>query len=142
MVRLLSFALYLLSECLFLLGAGRECEGKHHREREESLLRRLSPLSLRFSPSRSLSPYPLLSMCAPLSVRVFLGCSCLERFRRARPPAYAPDVFCFHHSLFILHHSLSNHALWLAMVLYLVMRGILQSFWYRQRISPGTDGLQ
>lgn len=45
-------------------------------------------------------------------------------------------------SLFILHHSLSNHALWLAMVLYLVMRGILQSFWYRQRISPGTDGLQ
>ena len=45
-------------------------------------------------------------------------------------------------SLFILHHSLSNHALWLAMVLYLVMRGILQSIWYRQRISPGTDGLQ
>ena len=45
-------------------------------------------------------------------------------------------------SLFILHHSLSNHALWLAMVLYLVMRGILQSFWYRQRISPGADGLQ
>ena len=45
-------------------------------------------------------------------------------------------------SLLIIHHSLSNHALWLAMVLYLVMRGILQSFWYRQRISPGTDGLQ
>ena len=44
-------------------------------------------------------------------------------------------------SLFILHHSLSNHALWLAMVLYLVMRGILQSFWYRQRITPGADGL-
>ena len=45
-------------------------------------------------------------------------------------------------SLFILHHSLSNHALWLAMVLYLLMRGILQSIWYRQRISPGADGLQ
>ena len=44
-------------------------------------------------------------------------------------------------SLFILHHSLSNHALWLAMVLYLVMRGILQSIWYRQRITPGADGL-
>jgi MATE family multidrug resistance protein len=40
--------------------------------------------------------------------------------------------------LFILHHSLSNHALWLAMVLYLVMRGILQSIWYRQRIVTTT----
>ena len=27
--------LYLLSECLILLGAGRECEGKKHRERED-----------------------------------------------------------------------------------------------------------
>ena len=81
MVRLLSLAVYLLSECLFLLGAdrvavvycsyplsegliplgaGRECEGKNHRERE--VLAALgSPLSLRFSPSRSLFPYPLLS---------------------------------------------------------------------------------
>ena len=42
--------------------AGRECEGKHHRERGEALLRRLSPLSLRFSPSRSLFPYPLPSV--------------------------------------------------------------------------------
>ena len=51
---------YPLSECLFSLGAGRECEGKNHRERE--VLAALgSPLSLRFSPSRSLFPYPLLS---------------------------------------------------------------------------------
>ena len=89
------------------MGAGRECEGKHHRKREESLLRRLSPLSLRFSPSRTFrkrncavcrrqtcAPSLLILSslkCAPLSLRVFLGCSCLKRFRRARPPAYAPE---------------------------------------------------
>ena len=44
MVRLLSLALYLLSECLFLLGAGRECEGKNHREREVLAYARVSPL--------------------------------------------------------------------------------------------------
>lgn len=37
-------------------------------------------------------------------------------------------------SLFMLHSSLHNHGLWLAMVVYLVMRGVLQTIWYRLRI--------
>ena len=52
--------LYPYSKGLFLLGAGRGCEGKNHKEREVFAALR-SPLSLRFSPSRSLFPYPLLS---------------------------------------------------------------------------------
>jgi len=57
----LSFSLYLVSYRSFLLGAGRECEGKNHKEREDRSFVAHSPLSLRFSPSRSLFPYPHLS---------------------------------------------------------------------------------
>ncbi len=61
-----------LSECLFLLGAGRECEGKNQKEREV-FARLRSPLSFRFSPSRSLFPYPLLSesgaLCSACRIR-------------------------------------------------------------------------
>ncbi len=49
-----------LSGCMIWPGAGRKCEGKNHRAREVVAALR-SPLSLRFSPSRSLFPYPLLS---------------------------------------------------------------------------------
>ena len=61
-----------LSECLISLGAGRECEGKNQKEREV-FARLRSPLSFRFSPSRSLIPYPLLSesdaLCSSCRIR-------------------------------------------------------------------------
>ncbi len=43
-----------------------------------------------------------------------------------------------HISLLFPHSSLpENHILWLAMVIYLAMRGILQTIWYRLRIFNG-----
>ncbi len=43
-----------------------------------------------------------------------------------------------HISLLFPHSSLpENHFLWLAMVIYLAMRGILQTIWYRLRIFNG-----
>ena len=43
-----------------------------------------------------------------------------------------------HISLLFPHASLpENHFLWLAMVIYLAMRGILQTIWYRLRIFNG-----
>ena len=43
-----------------------------------------------------------------------------------------------HISLLFPHSSLpGNHFLWLAMVIYLAMRGILQTIWYRLRIFNG-----
>ena len=42
-------------------------------------------------------------------------------------------------SIFFTHHSslFTNHFLWLAMIVYLAMRGILQTIWYRLRIFNG-----
>ena len=34
------------------------------------------------------------------------------------------------------HPALLNHVLWLAQVIYLAMRGIIQTVWYRQRLAP------
>ena len=40
----------------------------------------------------------------------------------------------YYFSLFTLHFSLHNHGLWLAQVIYLAMRGIIQTIWYRLRL--------
>ena len=42
-------------------------------------------------------------------------------------------------SIFFTHHSslFTNHFLWLAMIVYLAMRGVLQTIWYRLRIING-----
>jgi len=40
-----------------------------------------------------------------------------------------------HHSLLTSHPSLLNHGLWLAQVTYLVMRGVLQTIWYKYKIK-------
>lgn len=37
----------------------------------------------------------------------------------------------------VYHLLLSNHGLWLAMIVYLIMRGVLQTIWYRLRIKNG-----
>ena len=68
----LSSSLYPVSYRLFSLGAGRECEGKNHKEREVVASLR-SPLSLRFSPSRSLFPYSLLSKLRISKALWYLG---------------------------------------------------------------------
>jgi len=52
MVRLLSLALYLLSEGLFLLGAGRECEGTTQRGQGEGSQAHIPPIPFRFFPHR------------------------------------------------------------------------------------------
>ena len=41
----------------------------------------------------------------------------------------------YYSSFLIPHFSLYNHALWLAQVIYLAMRGILQTIWYRLKIQ-------
>ena len=40
----------------------------------------------------------------------------------------------YYFSLFTLHFSLHNHGLWLAQVVYLATRGIIQTIWYRLRL--------
>jgi MATE family multidrug resistance protein len=40
----------------------------------------------------------------------------------------------YYFSLFTLHFSLHNHGLWLAQVVYLTTRGIIQTIWYRLRL--------
>ena len=55
-------------------------------ERGEALLRRLSPLSLRFSPSRSLSPYPLPSAALNLSAADSRGIGFRKAGDRGRKP--------------------------------------------------------
>ena len=40
----------------------------------------------------------------------------------------------YYFSLFTLHFSLHNHGLWLAQVVYLAIRGIIQTIWYRLRL--------
>ena len=40
----------------------------------------------------------------------------------------------YYFSLFTLHFSLDNHGLWLAQVVYLATRGIIQTIWYRLRL--------
>ena len=43
--------------------------------------------------------------------------------------------FAVYHSSFLIpHFSLYNHALWLAQVVYLVLRGVIQTIWYRLRL--------
>ena len=37
----------------------------------------------------------------------------------------------------ITRDAIGNHGLWLAMILYLLMRGVLQTIWYRLRIING-----
>ena len=37
----------------------------------------------------------------------------------------------------VYHLLLTNHGLWLAMIVYLIMRGVLQTIWYRLRIKNG-----
>ena len=81
----LSSSLYPVSYRLFSLGAGRECEGKNHREREVFAALR-SPLSLRFSPSRSLSPYPLPSAALNLSAADSRGIGFRKAGDRGRKP--------------------------------------------------------
>ena len=34
----------------------------------------------------------------------------------------------------LFRHSWGNHALWLAMILYLLMRGIVQTIWYFKKV--------
>ena len=41
----------------------------------------------------------------------------------------------YHSSFLIPSFSLYNHALWLAQVVYLAMRGILQTIWYRLKLQ-------
>lgn len=47
--------------------------------------------------------------------------------------------FAICHISFLIPHSslLENHFLWLAMIVYLAMRGVLQTIWYRLRIING-----
>ena len=47
--------------------------------------------------------------------------------------------FAICHISFLIPHSslLENHFLWLAMIVYLAMRGVLQTIWYRLRIFNG-----
>ena len=40
----------------------------------------------------------------------------------------------YYFSLFTFHFSLHNHGLWLAQVVYLATRGIIQTIWYRLRL--------
>ena len=89
------------------LGAGRECERDNPRKREVVAVLR-SPLSLRFSLSRSPFPHSLLSMCAPLSFRVLRGSVALIAFAVLVRLLMLPmrSVFTIHYSFFTIHCSL------------------------------------
>ena len=71
--------------CLWQTCGARECEGKNYREREVFAALR-SPLSLRFSPSRSLSPYPLPSAALNLSAADSRGIGFRKAGDRGRKP--------------------------------------------------------
>jgi MATE family multidrug resistance protein len=47
------------------------------------------------------------------------------------------SAFVFFAVYLLTQVPLGNHGLWLAMVVYLAMRGILQTIWYRLRIFNG-----
>ena len=99
----------ILCPTLDLVGRGARMRETTTRERGSRRCAPVSPSLLRFSLALSfLISHPLC--CTPLSLRVFWGFSCLERFRRARPPAYAPDallsLFILHDSFFTIHFSL------------------------------------
>ena len=79
------FALRNCAVCLWQTCGARECEGKNHREREVFAALR-SPLSLRFSPSRSLSPYPLPSVALNLSAADSRGIGFRKAGDRGRKP--------------------------------------------------------
>ena len=91
-----------MSDVKFDWARGANARDNHKREGKSSLRSGL-PLPLKVF-SRALFPYLSPSLIARRSRCVLLGGSCPERFRRPRPPAYAPDVL-FHYSLFILHYS-------------------------------------
>ena len=46
----------------------------------------------------------------------------------------------YHLSLFTFHLSLLNHGLWLAQVVYLATRGVIQTIWYRKMHFGGGGG--
>jgi MATE family multidrug resistance protein len=51
--------------------------------------------------------------------------------------SFIASLCCFevyHLSLFTFHFSLLNHGLWLAQVVYLATRGVIQTIWYRKMI--------
>ena len=60
MAQLMFLVMYPLSEYIFYWARGANARGRT-KGKEKSSLKLGSPLSLRFSPSRSLFPYPLLS---------------------------------------------------------------------------------
>ena len=45
------------------------------------------------------------------------------------------SALIFFVTYYIFRHSIGNHALWLAQIVYLAMRGIIQSFWFRTNLS-------
>jgi MATE family multidrug resistance protein len=45
------------------------------------------------------------------------------------------SALIFFVTYYIFRHSIGNHALWLAQIMYLAMRGIIQSFWFRMYLS-------
>ena len=92
---------------IICLGAGRGCERDNPREREVVAALR-SPLSLRFSLSRSPFPHSLLSMCAPQSLPVLWGSVVLIAFAVRARLRMLPmhSVFTIHHSFFTIQHSL------------------------------------
>ena len=125
-----SYLFFILCPTFHLTGRGARVRETTTRERGSRRSAPVSPSLLRFSLAhvsqaklRSLPKANVRSLSLSLTPSsahhcrcVFFGQSRLLRFRRSRPPAYAPDALRFHYSLFILHYSLftlsvgSSHA--------------------------------
>lgn len=75
---------------------------------------------------------PFTGFSAFLWDGIFIGATATRQMLSSMLIASA----CFFGVYYIFHHALGNHALWLAFLVYLSMRGVIQTYLGRQIISP------
>ena len=130
-----------MSDVGFSWARGANARDNHKREGKSSLRSGL-PLPLKVF-SRALFPYLSPSLVRTTVVARSSGFSCPERFRRARPPAYAPDAL-FYYSLFILHHSLFTLSIGSSHATEAASSGVYYECWashaaaFRREMEAGT----
>lgn len=75
---------------------------------------------------------PLAGFAAFLYDGIFIGATATHLMLKAMVVASATFFLLY----FSLHGSLGNHALWLAFLTYLALRGLLQGYWGRNILRP------